>query len=319
MRRKIKIVIPMVTILVGSICLTAQQTKPPDTDHAKPPREQRKTLDEYTRSVSAHLPAEPLIPVRKKNFIDDYIFDKMAQDKIPHAGLSSDTEFLRRVTLDLTGRLPQVEDIRKFVKDTDPDKRDKLIDSLTATSVKGLRDQLTTPFLDHWCYWFGDLFRNNDGHLNRGREVFYDYVYSALQENLPYDELVREMLTATTRSSWTNGPVNYLARDYINETDDSIINNEDTYDAWAISSYRVFLGVNMECISCHGGAGHLEKINLWLAKKKREDLWDQAAFFAKSRLWRPYGDYSQFALTEDGKGYDLTRKSVVRPPRFPAN
>jgi len=320
MCRKIESVIPAVMILLlGSICFTAQEMKPPNDDHSRPPRQQRKTLDEYTRAVTTRLPTEPLIAVHKKNYIDDYIFGKMEQDKIPHAGLSSDTEFLRRATLDLTGRLPQVEDIRKFVKNTDPDKRDKLIDSVVATPVKGLRDQLTTPFLDRWCYWFGDLFRNNDGHLNRGREIFYDYLYSALQENLPYDELVREVLTATSRSNWTNGAVNYLARDYINETDDSIINDEDTYDTWAISSYRVFLGINMECISCHGGARHLEKINLWLATKKREDLWDQAAFFAKSRLWRPYGDYSQFALTEDGKGYDLTRKSVVRPPRFPAD
>jgi hypothetical protein len=98
-----------------------------------------------------------------------------------------------------------------------------------------------------------------------------------------------------------NGPVNYLARDYVNETDDSIINNEDTYDQWAISSYKVFLGVSLECISCHDGAGHLEKINLWLSQKTREEVWNQAAFFAGARLWRPYGDYSQFALTEDGK------------------
>jgi len=317
--RRIAAAIPLGAVLAAEIAAAAQQAKPPDSTHANPPREQRKSLDEFTRAVSPHLPAEPVSPVRKKNYIDDYIFGKMEQDKIPHAGLSSDTEFFRRINLDLTGRLPEVDDIRKFVKDTDPDKRDKLIDSLAATPVKGIRDQLTTPFLDRWCYWFGDLFRNNDGHLNRGREVFYDYIYSALQENLPYDEIVREMLTATSRSSWTNGAVNYLARDYINETDDSIINNEDTYDTWAISSYRVFLGINMECVSCHGGAGHLEKINLWLSKKKREDLWDQAAFFAKSRLWRPYGDYSQFALTEDGKGYDLTRRSVVRPQRFPAN
>src|SRR5215831_11153146 len=317
--RRIAAAIPLGAVLAAEITAAAQQAKPPDSTHAKPPREQRKSLDEFTRAVSPHLPAELVTPVRKKNYIDDYIFGKMEQDKIPHAGLSSDTEFLRRITLDLTGRLPEVDEIRKFVKNPDPEKRDKLIDSLSSSPVKGLRDQLTTPYLDRWCYWFRDLFRNNDGHLNRGREIFYDYVYSALQENLPYDQLVREMLTAQSRSNWTNGPINYLARDYVNETDDSIINNEDTYDQWAITSYKAFLGINMECISCHGGAGHLEKINLWLSTKKREDLWDQASFFAKSRLWRPYGDYSQFALTEDGKGYDLTRHSVTRMQRYPAD
>ena len=301
------------TIFVG------QASKPPkDKNHPEPPAGQRKALDELTESVGSRLPAFPVIPVHRKNYIDDYILEKMKRDNIPHAGLSSDTEFFRRVTLDLTGRLPEVEEIRKFVQDTDPNKRDKAIDLLVATPVAGLRGQLTTPFLDRWCYWFGDLFRLNDGHLSKGREIFYDYLYSALQENLPYDQLVREMLTARARSNWANGPVNYLARDYVNETDDSIINNEDTYDQWAISSYKVFLGVSLECISCHDGAGHLEKITLWLSQKTREEVWNQAAFFAGARLWRPYGDYSQFALTEDGKGYDLSSKSVTRIGRHPA-
>ena len=137
-----------------------------------------------------------------------------------------------------------------------------------ATSVDGLRKRLSTPFLDRWTYWFGDLFRSNDGHLNKGREVFNDYIYQSLLENLPYDQFVRELLTATSRSNWTNGPINMLARDYVNETDDAIINNEDTYDQWVISSFKNFLGINVECISCHDGRGHLEKINRWLCHKK---------------------------------------------------
>jgi len=258
--------------------LIGQQAQPSGKDHPATSTGQRQALEQLTRSVSSRLPAGPVIPVQRKNYIDDYILGKMEQDHIPHAGLSADTEFLRRVTLDLTGRLPEVEAIRSFVKDPDPNKRDKLIASLAATPVAGLRRQLTTPFLDRWTYWFGDLFRINDGHLSKGREIFYDYIYSALQENLPYDQLIREMLTAKSRSNWTHGPVNYLARDYVNETDDSIINNEDTYDQWTISSYRVFLGINLECVSCHGGAGHLEKINLWLSQRTREDVWNQAAF-----------------------------------------
>jgi hypothetical protein len=317
MCRQAKLLILIGGLLWTCLQLAGQQSKLGDKDHPNP-TENRKSLDRLTQTVSSHLVAGPRIAVRRKNYIDDYIFGKMEHDKVPYAGLSSDTEYLRRVTLDLTGRLPEVEAIHKFVKDTDPEKRDKLIDSLVATPVAGLRGQLTTPFLDRWTYWFGDLFRSNDGHLSKGREIFYDYIYSALQENLPYDALVRELLTSQSRSNWSNGPVNYFARDYVNETDDSIINNEDTYDQWAITSYKVFLGISMECISCHGGAGHLEKINLWLSTKKREELWNQAAFFAKSRLWRPYGDYSQFALTEDGKGYDLTRHSVTRMQRYPA-
>src|SRR5438876_11802497 len=68
--------------------------------------------------------------IARKNFVDNYIFDKNERDGTPHAPLAGDTEFLRRVTLDLTGRLPTPEQVRSFLKDTDPNKRDKVIDSL---------------------------------------------------------------------------------------------------------------------------------------------------------------------------------------------
>ena len=317
MYRLIKLLCVACIILVASPHFAAQQDKPADKNHTKSTIERRETLNRFTEAVRSRLPDGPRIPVRRKNYIDDYIFGKMERDKIPHAPLSSDTEFLRRVTLGLTGRLPEVEAIRKFVKDTDPNKRDKLIESLVATSIAGLRRRLTTPFLDRWTYWFGDLFRSNAGHLNtKGRAIFYDYIYNSLLENLPYDEFVRMMLTSSSRSNWTNGPINYFARDYVNATDDDLINNEDTYDQWAISSYKVFLGINLECISCHGGSGHLEKINSWLTKKNREEFWNQAAFFSESRLWRPYGNNAHYALTEDGKGYDLTKASITRMQRY---
>ena len=81
--------------------------------------------------------------------------------------------------------------------------------------------------------------------------------------------------------------------------------------------YRVFL-VSTWNASPVMEARHLEKINLWLAKKRRGSV-GPGSLFARSRLWRPYGDYSQFSLMEDGKGYDLTRRSVTRMQRYPAD
>src|SRR4029453_9466467 len=95
----------------------AQQPKPSDSHHADPPAERRTGLAEQTASITSELPFASEIPVRRQNIIDDLIFAKMERDKIPHAGLSGDPEFLRRVTLDLTGRLPEVDAIRKFVAD----------------------------------------------------------------------------------------------------------------------------------------------------------------------------------------------------------
>src|SRR3989442_855739 len=85
------------------------------------------------------------------NFIDELAFGRMARDGVPHAPLSSDSEFLRRVYLDLIGRIPSAEQARQFLADSAADKRYKLIDNLTSGEA----------FADRWTYWFGDLFRNS--------------------------------------------------------------------------------------------------------------------------------------------------------------
>src|SRR4051812_23817531 len=99
-----------------------------------------------------------------KNFIDDYIFAKIKKDGVPQAKLSSDSEFLRRVLLDLTGRLPEPDLVRSFLADSDPNKREKLIDSIfPPTPTMGIGRRLTErPFLDRWAYFFSDLFRNDE-------------------------------------------------------------------------------------------------------------------------------------------------------------
>ena len=69
-------------------------------------------------------------PLPRKNLIDEFIFGKMEKDGVPHAALSSDEEFFRRIHIDLTGRVPPGDDLRAFVASTDGDKRDKLVDRL---------------------------------------------------------------------------------------------------------------------------------------------------------------------------------------------
>lgn len=254
-------------------------------------------------------------PVPIRNFIDEHIFRKIKKDGIPHAGLSTDEEFLRRVYLDLTGRLPEVEDIQKFLSDNGPAKREKWVDEIMATPMKGQIVKLETPFLDRWTYFFGDLFRTS-GRMGKGRNLFRDYLYLCLLDNVPYNEMVREMLTASSRSNWLDGPSNFLIRDHVDDFDDTKINQEDTYDEIALTTSRVFLGVNLECVSCHDGKGHLEKINLGLSQVDRERVWKQGAFF--SRLWidRPYSIGLEMTLVDRGKGYDLSNRSVRRMPRF---
>jgi hypothetical protein len=252
-----------------------------------------------------------------QNFIDDYVFAKIQKDRVPHAKLSSDAEFLRRVTLDLTGRLPEPDAVKKFLADADPKKREKYIDSLfPALPTMGVGRRLVEkPFLDRWAYFFSDLFRN-DEQLREGTDIFSNYLYKSLELNVPYDAMVRDLITATGLSTWTSGPANFIARERVMDGDGySVMNHEDTCDEIAIWTSKLFLGVNVECVSCHDGRGHLEKVNLWLSQKKRADLWRQAAFFGKTYVAPSYGRFPEFTVLDTEKGYDLSTKSTARMPR----
>lgn len=257
-----------------------------------------------------------LFPVlAQESFIDGHIEGKAKAARAPLAPLASDSEFLRRVTLDLTGRLPEVEEARSFLASTAPDKRAKYIDSLfPALPVPGMRSVRDHPFMDRWSYFFNDLFRNGEL-LEEGINTFYDHVYKTLTLNLPYNEFVSNLITANAVSTWSDGPANFIARSHVFEGDGYQMNHEDTADEIAINTTRLFLGVSLECVSCHDGANHLEKVNLWLSQRKRAEMWRQASFFGKTYISPVFGRSPQFMVKDTRAGYDLTTRSSLRPPR----
>lgn len=164
--------------------------------HATTQSETRKGATELTDSVARTLPAVSRKEVTgSTNFIDDHIFDKMKVAHIPHAALSSDSEFLRRIYLDLWGRLPEAEEVRTFVADKNPEKRDKLIDRLLGLDFMekpGDDDRkgpwiVEEPFLAKWVYFFGDLFQNGK---QGNAKLFKDYLYLFLKYDIPYDYVV---------------------------------------------------------------------------------------------------------------------------------
>jgi hypothetical protein len=303
-----------ILFLLGTSPLTAQLP----ANHPKIPGPPRSAANAANHQVAQSVSEPGSKPVPNRNFIDEFIFGKIKKDGIPYAGLSTDEEFIRRVYLDLTGRLPEPEVIRKFVAEKDLAKREKVIDEIMATPMKGQIEKLETPFLDRWTYFFGDLFRASVGEMDRGRNLFRDYTYLALLDNVPYDQFVREMLTARSRSNWVDGPSNFLVRDHVDDFNDVKVNQEDSYDEIAITTSKVFLGINLECVSCHSGKAHLEKINLGLSRIDRERVWKQGAFFSKLRIDRPYSIGQEMTLLDIGKGYDLSNRSVRRMPRYEA-
>jgi hypothetical protein len=232
----------------------------------------------------------------------------MARDGVPHAPLTSDYEFARRVHLDLTGRIPQPERLEQFIRDPNPSKRDQLTEELLASDA----------WVDHWAYWFGDLFRNCANRIGDPATKHFDsWVRRSLRDDKPYDQWVTEMLIVSApQSNWVPdaAPTAFLARWHV--AGDTMYSDrfEDTADEIAVQSARLFLGVNYQCISCHGGKGFLEKVNLDLVSKKRSDFWSMAAFFGDTRVRIvPFQD--RFTITEDGTGYDTQAASSVRLQR----
>ncbi|MBM3767045.1 MAG: DUF1553 domain-containing protein [Acidobacteria bacterium] len=247
--------------------------------------------------------------------IDRFIEAKASAKKAPLAAIASDAEFLRRVTLDLTGQLPDPKIAREFLAGAEPKKREKYVETLIPPLPSaGLRSVMQAPFVDRWTYFFNDLFRNGEL-LEEGINTFYDHVYKSLILNLPYDEFVRGLITASAVSTWSDGPANFIARSHIFEGDGYMMNHEDTADEIAINTTRLFLGVSLECVSCHDGAHHLEKVNLWLSQRKRAEMIRQASFFGKTFISPAFGRSPQFSVKDTRGGYDLSTRSSLRPPR----
>src|SRR4029453_10196141 len=113
------------------------------------------------------------------------------------AGKTNDFEFIRRVTLDLTGRIPTPERVLSFTADTAADKRARLIDELLAKP----------EWVDKWTMYFGDLYNNTNLNtfVNRyepGRNAFYKWIKDSLRENKPYNKMATELISSRGANSW---------------------------------------------------------------------------------------------------------------------
>jgi hypothetical protein len=269
-----------------------------------------KQVSELTRDVAAKLPqlgsGDQKIVIR--NLIDQHLFGAMKDDSVPHAPLTSDHEFCRRVYLDLIGRIPTPEQLQAFVGSQAPDKRERLIDSLIDSE----------EWVQQWGYWFGDLFRVCGNRIGNPTLKHFDaWIRESLRGDKPYDRFVTEMLTASApNTNWMPdaAPSGFLTRWHVTGITMYHDNYEDTADEIIVNTSRIFLGINYQCISCHGGKGFLEKVSLDLTSRKRSDFWAMSAFFGKTRV-RVVTYQDRYTITEDGTGYNTKAPSMVRLQR----
>lgn len=247
------------------------------------------------------------------NFIDNDVFAKMRRDGIFPTTLAGDEEFLRRVTLDLTGQIPDPAAVQAFVADPSPTKRARVIDQLLASDA----------FNDRWTMWLGDLVQNvqisqNAREYYQGRNAYYKYIHDSIAGAKPYDQMVRDLISGKG-DGFVNGPANYFIRQM--QPNGPI---QDTFDNLAAQSGEKFLGMPLLCLSCHNGLGHLELVNTYLKSKMRYDFWGEAAFFTRTRTLKAVNqnanDPTHFDVEDQLTGtYQLNTVSGNKTPRQPVN
>lgn len=193
--------------------------------------------------------------------IDRYLAAGWEANKIQPAPPASDGEFVRRVYLDLAGRIPSVAEIRAFLDDQRPDKRHRLVEQL----LEGPR--YVTHFTNVWRSLLLPETANNlqAGFLTPG---FESWLRAKLQQNTPYDAMVRELLTVPMAGQGRNpfGQANGAPSPIA-----FYLSKEVKPENLAAAVSRLFLGVKIECAQCH---------NHPFAQWKRDQFWSFAAFFA---------------------------------------
>jgi Protein of unknown function (DUF1549)/Protein of unknown function (DUF1553) len=248
------------------------------------------------------------------NFIDADLFAAMKTNNVAPTQLASDEEFLRHVTLDLTGQIPDSATVQSFVADTTPTKRSKMIDQLLASDA----------FVDRWTMWFGDLVQNvtaasNSREFPTGRNAYYTYIHDSIKSGKAYDQMVREII-AGAGDSYTVGQANFIVRQLQPNGPP-----QDAYDNLAASTGEKFLGMPLLCLSCHNGLAHLDLVNTYLKSHTRYDFWGNAAFFAKTRAQRQQADPNnknilKYMVSDTPNGaYQLNTDSGNKTPRVPIN
>jgi hypothetical protein len=335
-------------VLVSAFALTVHlnaQTLPSETQTDEPPfiapeqgcsfksdpveflsRQSREQQNAYNRTAklsflrsAALATASPVsaASIPRRNFIDEHIFGKLQNSNVPSAILSSDEEFVRRVHLDITGRIPTSQEVKEFTQSADTKKRADLIERLLASPA----------FNDKWTVWFMDLVGMTDTPStgNRrpqfeGRNAFHKYIRNVIEADRSLKSVAYDLVTGTGNTYGTdNGPANF-----------AILGSaamgpvQDTYDMMLYRSATSFLGVShYDCLLCHNGRGHLDQISVWGTRTTRMDAQRMSAHFARTRLQgvpnlKQYEDalYNSSDVQDAATGtYDLNTNFGNRPGR----
>jgi Protein of unknown function (DUF1549)/Protein of unknown function (DUF1553) len=219
--------------------------------------------------------------------LDGWIAEGWQRAAIEPSARSSDSEFLRRVTLDLTGVVPRVAEVRSFLADMAPDKRERVIDRLLESP------RHATHLANQWrdVLLPGGVSREN---LTNAIGV-QNWLRARFSENLRYDRFVSEFLVVNSGAE--TGPALFYTT------------LELKPEKLAAATARVFLGLRIECAECHH-----HPFDKW----RQEEFWGYAAFFARLRQPRENPGMARLAIEDVAEGeVRLPTSDAVVAPAYP--
>jgi Protein of unknown function (DUF1549)/Protein of unknown function (DUF1553)/Protein of unknown function (DUF1800)/Bacterial Ig-like domain (group 2) len=209
------------------------------------------------------------------NMVDPPIQAEWRRMALRPSPTCTDAEFIRRVSLDAMGTLPEPERVTRFVADRDRRKRERLVDEVLARP----------EWAEFWTLYFGDILRNNEKLVGeKGMWSYWRWMRDSLASGKPYFQMVRE-LVETRGSTSQNGAANFY-------------NVAKTPEDLAETTSQVFLGIRLQCAKCH---------NHPFEKWTQTDYYQLASFFGGVKVKpQPSGTGALILMTAEG---------VVKHPR----
>ena len=213
-------------------------------------------FDVFTKGTQAIIIPEDLKykkpSLSTNNYIDELVHDKLHKLRIYPSELCSDEVFLRRVYLDVAGAVPDAETTAKFLKDSNANKRELVIDQLLDRK----------EFTDMWVMKFAELLQirtdDNNGVSYKSTLLYFNWIKDRIASNMPMDQIVRELLTAKG-GTFVSPATNYyqIERDNLKITENVA---------------QVFMGMRIQCAQCHD-----HPFDQWT----QDDYYSFASFFSQ--------------------------------------
>ncbi len=219
--------------------------------------------------------------------IDSVLAKDWAANKLQGNPQTDDNTFVRRIYLDVIGRIPTTRETEEFLNSKDTNKRSKLIDKLLSSEA----------YVQHFFNYWADVLRVTSNGNQTGAitgAAYANFVKDSLRKNQPYDQFVREMVAAQGKA-WDNGAIGYYMRDRGMPLDNMA------------NTVRVFLGTRIECAQCHNHPF---------------DKWSQMQFFKMAAFTygvqtQDYGGDTMSGVTDLMREKENAIRASIKEPQRP--